>query len=559
MSLYTSAVTRRFVFVLCLPVWFASAEEAVPDFAFGRIDIAHIGQFQDRIGNFANYVIPNASYLAKTVVANSLFRVPIDASIQSDGPARLFLIEPVNPGPSQESASILPVRNADAFKRNLVAVYGPPAEKDGAWAFAVPQPLPEPDHFLVVKLIGDRAYIAPTLAILNRLEQLNTPQNLGEFDAELTLSVAAFKRLYAKQIESALQAGAAAAAENMEALRTVSSQLDELQKTIWELQTVSLHVGFDPGSTQVTLELAAKTQPLSELAAALGNYHGVTGKEVPLLPPESILALNLNVDGKMLSEIARSHFKTGPEDPTAKALGATFALLDGETTLGLNIEKNFEFFAWASQRTEQVSVFHSAIIDLINARAGDGKFAPSAPVDEDYKGVAIRRDRVKSNASGLAGMAAVLVVNNYLQKSSAAFGGHFAMGMGVDGLKVVKSAIDRAQNPELVSADLRNAMGTPAPGTVVGLWMKPIEVLRPIFGQILPKEVPASEILGGLEDAPLTGSLRLHEGSIRLRATISGVTVSSGARAYTRLRHSGINPLKLFSGEEQLEPNGLKK
>ena len=82
-----------------------------------------------------------------------------------DGLVRIYLLEPVSPGPSQESASILPLSDAVRLKNNLSGLYGDPVEKDGVFSFAVPQGLLDKDKMLLLKIVKDKALLAPSAAI----------------------------------------------------------------------------------------------------------------------------------------------------------------------------------------------------------------------------------------------------------------------------------------------------------------------------------------------------------------------------------------------------------
>jgi len=144
-------------------------EAGFPAFAVARLSIAKTGVFLDQNGAFANRISPNVGPLAKVALANILFKLPIDESLNFEGPAQIYVLPPLTYGANQETATILPVSDAEKLKKNLISIFGEPMDQNGALAFTVPQPLPLPDKTMLLKIVGNKALLASNDAALKQL------------------------------------------------------------------------------------------------------------------------------------------------------------------------------------------------------------------------------------------------------------------------------------------------------------------------------------------------------------------------------------------------------
>src|SRR6185295_1173776 len=159
--------------VLCLAVSFflraETPESCVPDFAVAKLSIAQMGVFLEKNGAVANFIIPNASPITKIILANYLYRLPIDESLNFEGPVQIYLIPPLKLSTGQDLATILPVADPEKVKKNVASLYNDPPEKNGVFECSLPQPIPDPDKPLFIKVTKDKAYLAPSMDVLAQM------------------------------------------------------------------------------------------------------------------------------------------------------------------------------------------------------------------------------------------------------------------------------------------------------------------------------------------------------------------------------------------------------
>jgi hypothetical protein len=140
-----------------------------------------------------------------------------------------------------------------------------------------------------------------------------------------------------------------------------------------------------------------------------------------------------------------------------------------------------------------------------------------------------------------------MAVNLMLQSASGALDGVFLMSFGSIAQKNVKDAIDRKAAPPALSKDLAVSFGAPQPGTLAAVSVRVFEFARPLLAHLLPPEVPAQQIVGGLEDAPVSAAVFMNGSKAGVRFTLPGTTAGSAFRAASRLRRSNIDLLDLLT------------
>lgn len=546
----------RFVFAVCVCCLLlaerkiAAAEPAdngrIPAFALGRLTIARIGPFLDRTAAFANQISSNSGPIAKMAFANVLFKVPFDQSIKFDGPAVIYLLEPLNPGPNQETASILPVADAAALKKNLAGVYGEPEEKNGAALFTIPQPLPQPDKILYLKIAGNQALLAPTEEALKELERAlqNAPSVLTE-GAELELSVTAFKRLYGKQVEASMQMGAAMAAENVESLKDLNEQVAGLQKTLWDIDTLNLRVEFDKDSKQVAVELALVPRAGTGLAALFAKQApSLKGKFITLLPSNAPILISAAIDGQACFDFLTNNFKLGREAQMTRTLSD---FLDGETCIGINVAP-FSFLAATSDpkndKFATTKELYQHALDLAVRQGGEAKSLFS--VASEMKMIpgtylSIHLNKPKPREAGLDNLAGTLLL-----QAQAAVSGGLIFSIGNDPKTPVKSGLDRALKPTPLPAEIAAIFNAPAPGTFVLVALRAVELTGHFVSSNLPGQITYEQLTAGLEDVPISGAFFSRDGKVGVRATLPGLTAGSFMRMYFRLKRANVDVLGIL-------------
>lgn len=316
---------RRIQFLVLSLVWLLAASPVflahgaepakpadVPDWALGALEFRELGKGLDKAGAYASRVVPNSAELAKQIAANQLFDLPLDAGLKLDAPAAIYWFGPALRG---DRASVLPVSDAAAVKRALAAAYGPPAETNGVLTFTLPQPLPEPDKTLLVKIAGERVLTAPNLLVLRKLEDfleqrkpLPLPPARGEgaqqpADALLTLKVPTLKRMYGDMLAASLDLGISLATQNKDEADRLRTQANNILGTLWQIEAVALQLDFDATGAGAAAELHVVPVSGTALAEFLSLAARATdGKLLALGQADAPLAAAWNMNGTLLPQ-----------------------------------------------------------------------------------------------------------------------------------------------------------------------------------------------------------------------------------------------------------------
>ena len=526
-------------------------ESGVPDFAAAKISIAQMGVFLEKNADFASQVIPNVGPLAKIALANLLFKLPVDESLNFEGPVQIYIVPPLTFTASQDVATVLPVSDAEKVKKNAMALYGDPAEKEGAMVFAVPQPIPLPDKTLFIKVLKDKALLAPSAEVLKQLEAAaDAPVTKGS-DLELLISMQAVKKLYGEQIDAALMIGARlAAGEEIDALKKLSEQIETIQKSLWDLSALELRLKFDQGSKNLHAELAVTPRKRTNLAKAFDNPPpGLEGKDTALLAANAPVNVAFRINGPAIFDA----LKEQNLEPAGAAMDIdkkTLEFYNGEFVLAAS-----RHYALQSHRSTDGqplpqkfdALFSSVLASLTQKFAADG--GPDSPVlapaleSIQHKGVeiAIRKMNFRKKTGEVIDKD---ITGPYL--AHATVNGAFVLGGGPKPEEALKNLIDAAQSNAPVAPEMKSAFDAPPPGTLVLLSAKLVEIVRLAAIETLADTVPPEQIVHDLADAPVFVSVFMHDGKAGLRVTLPGATTSSLYQIVRRLRGHGINVLELI-------------
>ena len=529
-----------------------------PSFAVARLSIARMGTFLDQTGAYANRISPNIGPLAKIALANALFKLPVDESLNFDGPAQIFLIAPITLGANQDTATILPVANADKLTKNIVGIFGDAAVQDGVMTFTVPQPLPLPDKALLLKIVAGKALLAPNAAVLKQLEAAAAlPAAPAESaDATLVISIPAIQALYGKQIDGALQAGAMLASESVEGLKKVSDQLDAIIRGVWQIGTIEARVRFDKESQNVQGELAIMPLKDSRLAEAFANAPaGLDGKDTALLeigaPINAAFRMNADAVQNFLNK-----FGIKPPEISEALSSAIFNDFDGENMLAFDANRVTLLHAHrdgnAAAATKKLEALQNALIETIATEMkGTGTLPKEtiyAPIiaAEPYKSTPITLRKVGSYEGAAKLNPITHDENGYM--ANAVVKGQWVAAVGVKPEDSIKRLIDRLAPDAApiahgggVSDAEKTAFGAPLPGTLVLLSAKLLDVATMFSGDLLGDNIMPEQIIGGLPDDPVFISVFVHDGKVGIRGTMPGSTAGSLYAVSARLRRHGIN------------------
>ncbi len=525
-------------------------ENTMPPFALAKLSIAKMGIFIDQNGAYANQIVPNVGPLAKVALANILFKLPVDESLNFEGPARIYFLAPLSFNATQDTAMVLPVSDADKLKKNIISVYGEPTDQNGAMVFVVPQPLPDPDKTLLVKIANGKALLAPSAAVLAQLETAAAApvvQAAGGADAEFILSLPAIKKVYGSKIEGAMQAGAFLAAENVDGLKKVAEQLDGIIKTLWQIDAIELRVSFDKDSKNASAELAITPLKETKLAEIFDNPPpGLDGNNSTLLATGGPVNAAMRLNGD-----AANNFYKKYAPPNQAALDglirSLLSIFDGETVLSFNPAR---MVLLHSQRVADDAAAARKADALQQTLNGISMLAvadiEALPKDTVYSTVSEtiqhRNTQITLRKFAVAkGAAKPVVQDSTGYFADASKPGLWLAAAGLKPEEAIKGLLDNSAGNAPISAELKATFDSPLPGTLAFVSIKLLDILRTAAGEFLPENVAPEQLVGGLSDAPVSISISMHGGKAALRATLPGATAGSLYAMSGRLKRQGIN------------------
>src|SRR6266545_974994 len=77
----------------------SKAPAAVPEWSMGVLSIREFGKTLDKVGAYANQVLPNFGALARQATLNLMFKAfPANAGLKPDAPAFLYALDPLASG-----------------------------------------------------------------------------------------------------------------------------------------------------------------------------------------------------------------------------------------------------------------------------------------------------------------------------------------------------------------------------------------------------------------------------------------------------------------------------
>jgi len=528
-----------------------AAPADVPDWALAALTVREFGNGLEKAGAYCEKLLPNSSELAKQTLTSFLFNLPVDAGLKNDGTATIYALDPVATATKDERAFVLPVADAGALRTALVNTYGAPTQgAGGTMTFVLPQPLPQPDKNLVVKLIKDKVLAAPSILLVNKLEDYLADHPGGPFariapkgaalpDAVLTFKVASFKRVYGDALEASLQAAATVVARDGKiGADALQARMANVLASLWQLEALEAQLELDPAGTKAALEIRALPVLGTPLANLLSEPATPTsGKLLGLMPPEPAFAATWNMNGTQWARMLRAELDNQgqpakPEVETMRALLDLLLLASSEMALALNGSANdgagllFGLQASDPQKalpaTEAVFQAATKLMETM-AAAGTAPFGLKQMPAAFQGGVALQRYQLESTAA--AAPKASSLLGWPLTVQFALTGNALALTAGKQGLDTLKQAVEQAKAlaagtavPPAGKDGPLSILANLGPGTFAAVTLYPVRLGRLALAAVPPDAgVDAAKLSAGLTDSPAVLSLRQTENLFALR------------------------------------------
>lgn len=564
--------------LLCMSLLPAAAGEPaappakVPEWAVGVLALRQFGPFFDKVGAYANQIVPNSGELAKQKLAASLFKLPVNNGLKSAAPVLIYILDPlIIRDMSEASALVLPVADPEKVKTALVNALGLPTENAGVLTFTLPQPLPQPDKTLLVKIGPNRLFAAPNVAVLQNLEEFAGQKPLEELggtsardDALLTLKVERFKRLYGKKLEVSFELGAQMAALDPQQAEKLGAQMKAALNTLWQVDCLEAHLALSAQPVSAALEIKIRPVAGSVLAAACQKGAGSVDEYFD----ESLIYTAWNMNGqecaKWLQKQITAQLPQDSQPITSAAHMASQALSELLTVI------NGHVFMTLNSKDQGLVITTTAMIsDPAKAEAGIKPFV-------EKLALAIN-EAAKTQTGAAANVLAVkaLPVEQYDKTTIQQF--RFEVpGLSAEEqlsiqriigwpptlyYKVIKA---EAGGFKLIAGFGKISLETfkdrryyNAPQCIAPLDSFWLASVRPIYlaETVLTLMAPASSgITTGLPDAPVTLSARMTADAASLRITLPAETPQALVMLWQRMRRANFDLERLISGHPASVP-----
>lgn len=555
-----------FVFPICLifPLYSgeeltfpAAASNTVPDWALGTLYFPKLRVGLDKAGDYANRLVPNSAELAKQIVMNAIFKLPVDAGLKKDGAAQIFMLDSfvtkVN-----DMAFILPVEDVNAVKTSLLNTFGAPEEDAGTLVFTLPQPLPNPDKKLLIRFIKDRMLVSPDGPVLKKLEEYAEDKATGvalsaiSVDALMTIRMQAVRRTVGDMLGMILEMGVAqTAGGNQEQAARLSAQIKSLLVSVWEVETLQIGLDLQAGGEKGTLELKAIPRKGSNLAQIFQKFNSTVNPSLDsLFPPKGALQFKWRMSGAEIAEMLNTNFAPDTGSPlhaaarsAVQAFGDLLKLSNGDAAIGIGTAEQKPVLlvvlglgdAQKAQPKikETLEKAISAAQESANAEAkATHRIAPVVRMKEakiiTHGGMTIYEHSMefeKVTPEEREAMSAVL--GTEMAVRYALIDNQIVVALGTGGLSALKSAIEnrKAAQP---------ALGA---NTVIQGSISAVRVVN-LFAGVMPVTVAATR---GLSDAEITLALQQTDGALALRIGIPADAALSIMEIPKRLRRANIH------------------
>ena len=543
----------------------------VPDWALGSFTIKSISGMREKLAGYANKVVPNSGELGTNVALNYVFAIPLNAGLKPDGTALVYFVAPAAVGQPVDKAMILPISDAAALKAAMAGSLGMPTDDNGVLTYSIPQPLPNPDKLIVMKIVRANLLVAPNAAVLRSLEDFLGTRDVGvlatDADIDLTLKVANIKRVYGSILTSSLESGALVAGQTVEQGEMLKSQVHNVLDAVWQAETVQVRVNFNTEKAVASLEILLAGRTGTVLAANLtGDAPTLSGKLLPLLPfdPALLVAWNVNPQdsaGAVRNLIKLSNLRADAADDTIqsrlKVLEALASVLEsakGDAMLAVGARTGQAATPVVvvetpdSKKTLSTLVgFYQKAIDAINAesRLKNGKdfLSEEKAPEETIAGVPVVGRR----------MAIMGTTDNFMDDifymKMADLKHAVGIASGTGSHETFKALVENSTKPAPVPPEIQTLFTAIPKGTAAVLMLRPLTVVKLIAAKANP-DGPAAKITAGLPNPVFSLSVRVAEKTAAIKLEIPADIPGTIYQLTQRLQRSGMQFDDLFKPNE---------
>jgi len=555
-----------------------TASVEVPDWALAILSVKQLAGALDKAGAYANNLLPNSAELAKQIIMNAMFQLPVSAGVHH-GPALIVAPDPTTMGTRNELAFILPAGDKEALKKVFIDTYGVPTEVDGVMTFVLPQPLPQPDKTLLVKFSGARLLAAPNPAVMKKLDEFASATKTDAMlagtasaDAVISINVGTVKRAYGLVLGAMLgMVEQFAGADRREQVQALS----ELVEMLWQLNAFEVRLSLASDGTTGNLEFAALPRLGTALAGRVAEAAApVSADVVRLIPPGVALFAAWNVDGAKMATTLRVKLPkpTGPHARLAEesetALLSLLESMTGEVAVALHVVEKKSIGVLNSFRTQEPAKVSNKIKTAIEklSELANADIQSRAATEPGMKGVQITLKGADAGAHGGVELQGIQIDATGIPPETlglvqqilgwplmirwAVMDQRVLVATGAASSTSLKEAIDRekdAQPHADAAQDLKKAADSKAP---ILASIVPTQLARLLLGNLpLTPKVSLERLTQGLQDTPITITGRAEKAYI-----LSGEVPVTAADAIGTIgqRLEGVN-LKF---DESVVPRG---
>lgn len=377
-------------------------------------------------------------------------------------------------------------------------------------------------------------------------------------DAALTIKVSSLKRNYEVLLQNSLEAGARLATRDAGEAAKLSTRINGLLNTLWELDAVEARLEVDATGARTALEVLAVAARRSALAKFLSVPATPTsGELLSLLPGNAACLASWNMNGTQLVDWLRDELteqgqagQAGAE--TVRALLDLLQLVPGEAAIAASGSGNAGGALLLALRTSDQAKAPQSLAALFKALEGFFALASAAgdvkvPLlkalpDEEHSGVALHRYQVDIPVAPVEGFASVMGWPPGFQYALA--GGTALLSTGKQGSAALKQAVSDARAPGPNGAGkgpAAVALPAVAPGTFFVAMVYPARLAQLALSAAPPViAADAERLTAGLPDVPLVLSLRQSENLVGLRLDLPAAVPKAAYDLRMRLRRAPL-------------------
>lgn len=515
------------------PAW----TREVPDWALGTLAFAQIHSNLDKAGKYAGKLLPNSGELAKQFIMSNVFNLPVSAGIKN-GPAVVYLLDPISTGLREETAFILPVSDANTVKTDLINVFGAPTTADDVMTFTMLQAQPKPDKTLLVKFVKDHLLAAPSKVLLNKLEGVlgnaNPAPAAGDdsrSDVRAALKIATFKKGFQGLFELSAMQGAEMAAQDPNQAEKLKSQIKDAIETLWQVDTLEAHLTLSDDGGAMALEIQARPLRGSPLAAQFQKPATPTsGAMLKVLPGGAPISAAWNLEGVPLIGTLRAQLDAEARNNAApteipRAVLDVLKFADGEGAMSFSgKESEGTCIAVAVHVSDPAKTGASLRAALEKVQAGVN-LKPMPP--DEHAGVAIQKYKVPSAKEP-----------SFIDY--ALVGSDLIASAGTAELGVVEKAIDNDKTPP--TPDPKAALAG-ADDACAKVAIKLVSLTKLVLTNLpgMPNAADTAKATAGIPDATVTFSIRQNTKLAGFRIDLPAEAALAGYMLYQHLQNAIVS------------------